>query len=220
MKNPHCKPRPPPTQGLVTRERGDSSTLESFKLPYCHSGPGPEGCPDLLSAVQRLRPTVLIGLSTAEAPPFKFTPEVLRVSSAGCGSELGRGRTTEGLSKEGAGALMGGSRAREVAADTLRGVGAFFHQSPLSTLGRHNGPHNLTKQFRARRTLFFSADIPMRCESGHARRSPRPQAMATNAKHPLVFPLSAGSPECTAAEAYEHTEGRALVATEQRVGGG
>lgn len=87
VKAPPYKPRPPPTQGLVTRERGDSSTLESFKLPYCHSAPGPEGCPDLLSAVQRLRPTVLIGLSTAEAPPFKFTPEVLRVSSAGGGSE-------------------------------------------------------------------------------------------------------------------------------------
>lgn len=24
--------------GLVTRERGDSSTLEGFKLPFCHSG--------------------------------------------------------------------------------------------------------------------------------------------------------------------------------------
>lgn len=27
------------SRGLVTRERGDSSTLESYKLPYCHSGP-------------------------------------------------------------------------------------------------------------------------------------------------------------------------------------
>ncbi len=24
--------------GLVTRERGDSSTLEGYKLPFCHSG--------------------------------------------------------------------------------------------------------------------------------------------------------------------------------------
>lgn len=29
--------------GLVTRERGDSSTLEGFKLPFCHSG---EHAPD------------------------------------------------------------------------------------------------------------------------------------------------------------------------------
>jgi malate dehydrogenase (oxaloacetate-decarboxylating)(NADP+) len=24
--------------GLVTRDRGDSSTLEGYKLPFCHSG--------------------------------------------------------------------------------------------------------------------------------------------------------------------------------------
>nr|BAU61574.1 NADP-dependent malic enzyme [Gonium pectorale] len=105
------------SQGLVTRERGDSSTLESFKLPYCHSAPE---CPDLLSAVKSLKPTVLIGLSTAGAPPFRFTPEVL-------------------------------------------------------------------------------------------------QAMAGASQYPVIFPLSASVPECTAQEAYTHTDGRALVATEQRV---
>jgi hypothetical protein len=26
------------SRGLVTRERGDSSTLEDYKLPYCHTG--------------------------------------------------------------------------------------------------------------------------------------------------------------------------------------
>ncbi len=28
------------SRGLVTRERGDSSTLEDYKLPYCHTGGG------------------------------------------------------------------------------------------------------------------------------------------------------------------------------------
>jgi malate dehydrogenase (oxaloacetate-decarboxylating)(NADP+) len=26
------------SRGLVTRDRGDSSTLEDYKLPYCHTG--------------------------------------------------------------------------------------------------------------------------------------------------------------------------------------
>lgn len=71
---------PPPygfqVQGLVTRERGDSSTLESYKLPYCHTGPA---CNDLASAVRLLKPTVLVGLSTHGSPPFPFTPDVLQV---------------------------------------------------------------------------------------------------------------------------------------------
>lgn len=44
------------------------------------------------------------------------------------------------------------------------------------------------------------------------------QGMSENCMHPLVFPLSAAMPECTAAEAYHHTQGRALVATEHKVG--
>ncbi|GFR43162.1 hypothetical protein Agub_g4211, partial [Astrephomene gubernaculifera] len=109
-------------KGLVTRERGDSSTLESFKLPYCHSAPSPSspgGPSDLLGAVRLLQPTVLVGLSSQGGqPPFAFTPEVL-------------------------------------------------------------------------------------------------QAMSETCKHPLIFPLSS-TPECTPAEAYAHTQGRALVATEQK----
>lgn len=50
------------SKGLVTRERGDSSTLESYKLPYCHSGPA---CGDLAAAVQTIKPTVLVGSTTA-----------------------------------------------------------------------------------------------------------------------------------------------------------
>ncbi|KAG2437633.1 hypothetical protein HYH02_011272 [Chlamydomonas schloesseri] len=114
------------SQGLVTRERGDSSTLESFKLPFCHSV-GSE-CRDLASAVALLKPTVLVGLSTpapapgaaGPAPPWAFSKEVL-------------------------------------------------------------------------------------------------QTMAASCKHPLIFPLSAAAPECSAEEAYAATDGRALVATEQRV---
>lgn len=56
--------------------RGDSSTLEDYKLPYCHSGPA--DCSDLLSAVQTLRPTVLIGCDQlGGSPPFAFDQHVI-----------------------------------------------------------------------------------------------------------------------------------------------
>ncbi|KAF6265971.1 hypothetical protein COO60DRAFT_1477166 [Scenedesmus sp. NREL 46B-D3] len=65
------------SKGLVTRSRGDSSTLEDYKLPYCHSGPA--DCSDLLSAVQALRPTVLIGCDQLGGPPpFVFDQHVVR----------------------------------------------------------------------------------------------------------------------------------------------
>ncbi|KAI8472774.1 MAG: NADP-dependent malic enzyme [Monoraphidium minutum] len=102
--------------GLVTRSRGDSSTLDDYKLPYCHSGPE-ERCPDLLSAVQKLKPTVLIGCTQTGPPPFKFDQAVV-------------------------GAMVG------------------------------------------------------------------------NTRHPLIFPLSPATAECTAAEAYAWTQGRAVVAVE------
>jgi len=106
------------SEGLVTRERGDSSTLEGYKLPFCHSGPEAR---DLVSAVKLVKPTVLVGLdSSAEGPKFAFSQEV--------------------------------------------------------------------------------------CAS-----------MAAHSKHPLIFPLTSEKPEVTAADAYEWTEGRCLVATgEQR----
>lgn len=102
--------------GLVTRSRGDSSTLEDYKLPYCHSGPEAR-CHDLLSAVQQLKPTVLIGCTQVGAPPFKFDQAVVN-------------------------------------------------------------------------------------------------AMMANARHPLIFPLSPSEPECSAAEAYSWSQGRAIVAVE------
>lgn len=100
--------------GLVTRERGDSSTLEDFKLPYCHSG---GSCPDLLTAVRTLHPTVLIGCSTAAPAPFAFDKAV--------------------------------------------------------------------------------------CE-----------AMTQNARHPIILPLTPLEPEVYPEDAYEWTDGRALMATE------
>lgn len=59
--------------GLVTRERGDSSILEDYKLPLCHSGPE---APDLLSAVQLLKPTVLVGITQDGTPTFMFDQQV------------------------------------------------------------------------------------------------------------------------------------------------
>jgi malate dehydrogenase (oxaloacetate-decarboxylating)(NADP+) len=105
------------SKGLVTRSRGDSSTLEDFKLPYCHSGPQ---AADLLTAVQTLRPTVLVGADYQGVPPFAFDQFVIG-------------------------------------------------------------------------------------------------AMADNARHPLIFPLSPGTAECTPADAYAWSGGRAVVATEGAV---
>lgn len=95
--------------------RGDSSTLEDYKLPYCHSGPA--DCNDLLSAVHTLRPTVLIGCDQVGGPPpFAFDQHVIG-------------------------------------------------------------------------------------------------AMADNAHHPLIFPLTSTLPECQLRDAYVWSGGRALVAT-------
>lgn len=50
--------------------------MEDYKLPYCHSGPA--DCSDLLSAVQTLRPTVLIGCDQVGGPPpFMFDQHVI-----------------------------------------------------------------------------------------------------------------------------------------------
>lgn len=106
------------SQGLVTRGRGDSSTLEDYKLPYCHSS---VDCPDLLSSIKALKSTVLVGCSTTGPAPFKFDQQV--------------------------------------------------------------------------------------CE-----------AMAANAKHPIIFPLTSRTSEATPHSIYEWTGGRAVVATEQYVG--
>mmetsp|Transcript_19147 Transcript_19147/g.53619 ORF Transcript_19147/g.53619 Transcript_19147/m.53619 type:complete len:624 (+) Transcript_19147:96-1967(+) len=66
--------------GLVTRERGDTATLEPYKLPFTHSGPA---AGDLLTAVKEIKPTVLVGLdNTPEGPKFKFDEQVCRIMAA------------------------------------------------------------------------------------------------------------------------------------------
>ena len=68
------------SNGLVVRSRSDAEDLEDHKLPYIQDG---EECPTLLSAVQKLKPTVLIGLSDG-APPHAFTREVLQAMVSEC----------------------------------------------------------------------------------------------------------------------------------------
>ncbi|KAK9818384.1 hypothetical protein WJX72_011776 [[Myrmecia] bisecta] len=66
------------SKGLVCRSRGDSDTLEGHKLPYCHAAPN---CPDLLTAVQTLKPSVLVGISSS-TPAFPFTQQVCEAMAA------------------------------------------------------------------------------------------------------------------------------------------
>lgn len=68
------------TEGLVVRDRHDAEELADHKLPYAQDAPP---CPSLLEAVQRIKPTVLIGLSD-KAPPHAFTKEVLEAMAEGC----------------------------------------------------------------------------------------------------------------------------------------
>lgn len=70
------------SKGLVTRQRGDSSTLEGYKLPFCHSGPE---APDLATAVKLLKPTVLVGFDTSlHSPPFQFDQQVCESLAGAC----------------------------------------------------------------------------------------------------------------------------------------
>ncbi|KAL6760237.1 hypothetical protein V8C86DRAFT_2559441 [Haematococcus lacustris] len=60
--------------GLVTRERGDSCSLEGYKLPFCHSGPT---AVDLAAAVDLIKPTVLVGFDCSPTGAhFKFDQRV------------------------------------------------------------------------------------------------------------------------------------------------
>lgn len=67
------------SNGLIVRNRHDAEELEDHKLPYIEET---SPCPDLLSAVKKIKPTVIIGLSDG-APPFAFTKEVLEAACAG-----------------------------------------------------------------------------------------------------------------------------------------
>lgn len=68
------------SNGLLVRSRADAEGLEDHKLPYIEDS---IECPDLLSAVKHIKPTVIIGLSK-DKPPFAFTKEVLETMSEGC----------------------------------------------------------------------------------------------------------------------------------------
>jgi malate dehydrogenase (oxaloacetate-decarboxylating)(NADP+) len=66
------------SHGLVVRSRGDSDTLANHKLSYCHSEPT---CPDLLTAVRTIKPSVLIGISSI-TPTVPFSEAVCREMAA------------------------------------------------------------------------------------------------------------------------------------------
>ena len=68
------------TKGLVVRSRADAEDLEDHKLPYIQDI---AECPDLLSAIRHIKPTVLIGLSDG-APPHAFTKEILEAMAENC----------------------------------------------------------------------------------------------------------------------------------------
>lgn len=72
------------SNGLIVRSRADAEGLEDHKLPYIEDS---IECPDLVSAVKHIKPTVLIGLSK-DQPPFAFTKEVLESMCEGADRPL------------------------------------------------------------------------------------------------------------------------------------
>jgi malate dehydrogenase (oxaloacetate-decarboxylating)(NADP+) len=70
------------SKGLVVRSRADAEDLEDHKLPYIQDMNAAE-CPDLLSAIKQVKPTVLIGLSDG-TPPHAFTKEILEAMAENC----------------------------------------------------------------------------------------------------------------------------------------
>eukprot|EP00210_Caulerpa_lentillifera_P004562 g4352.t1 len=67
------------SKGLVVRERSDRATIEERKLPFMHLG---TLCTDLESAVEYLKPTILVGCSFTSSPPFKFTRKICQALAA------------------------------------------------------------------------------------------------------------------------------------------
>ncbi len=69
---------------LLCLRRGDVVDLDDHKLPYIQDVEAP--CPDLLSAVDAVKPTVLIGLTAGADPPFAFTRQASKQAHArSCG---------------------------------------------------------------------------------------------------------------------------------------
>ena len=63
------------SMGLVVRGRSDHDTIDEHKFPFMHTAPIHS---DLESAVQFLKPTILLGCSFTSSPPFKFTESICR----------------------------------------------------------------------------------------------------------------------------------------------
>ena len=61
--------------GLVVRGRSDHATIDEHKFPFMHMAPMHS---DLESAVQFLKPTILLGCSFTSSAPFKFTESICR----------------------------------------------------------------------------------------------------------------------------------------------
>lgn len=60
-------------QGLLVRNRGDLDDLPEYMLPYVNDG---DTCPDLVTAIANVKPSVLIGCSMGVASPFTFNRAV------------------------------------------------------------------------------------------------------------------------------------------------
>jgi malic enzyme len=170
--------------GLVTRERGDASTLEDYKLPYCHPAP--------------------------PAPAAVSSSCSSSSNKAGGGKKGGAGAATaaahssddddDGADRNNAGA--------PTTADDDDGAAAY---------AAAHAPALCPDLLSAVKALRPSALIGLSTDG-----APPPfafdaavlGAMAEGCARPVVMPLSAAAPECSAAEAYAHTGGRAVVAVE------
>lgn len=63
-------------KGLLVNKRDDSDIVEEYKIQFLTKSH--ELCPDLKSAVESIKPTILIGCSFTKLAPFKFTKEIIQ----------------------------------------------------------------------------------------------------------------------------------------------
>lgn len=166
---------------------------------YCHSGPD---APDLATAVKLIKPSVLVGLtsggttgdSTSVNRPFTFTAEMLQVRGPRpCGVDLFPMLAPKSQMNFGCFNMV---------KDQL--LGATWPQWCFPRCVLHGSGCACSRACNARACLPAWRGIAL-------------QTMAANCKAPLVFPLSPSAPECSAEDAYRWTDGRAVIATGQRV---
>jgi len=167
--------------GLVTRERGDASTLEDYKLPYCHPAP-----------------------RRALAP-----------ATGGGGEDGAGGRPKKGGPKHGEGTAAAGGPAPP--SDHSEEEDEEDEDDGAAAYAAAHAPAQCPDLLSAVRALRPAALIGL---STDGAPPPFPfdaavlAALAEGCPRPVVMPLSVAAPECTAAEAYGHTGGRAVVAVE------